>query len=397
MATGRRNRALLALTSSALALPGIAGKSQAATPATETSLDYKYSRYSEDDISRGKTSSPDTERYEIDSHQFRLLRPWGDAYDVTVDLLYETMSGASPWFIMPGANNEPIQVMSGATIKDTRADALLKLRQYGEHTTYGASIGLSDEDDYQALNFGLEGEWEINEAQSYSLGIGYSDDDIKPTDGGSTQFPDRIESASRDSISAYAGFSQIIDAQTVVQSSVSFSKQDGYLSDPYKLAYVNNDTTNDSRPDGRELFTWLTRFRHFFTEMRAALHLDYRYFEDDWDITSHTAEAAWYQNIGDGWQLVPSLRYYSQSQAFFYQPFYAQARGDGFASSDYRLSPYGALSFRFKLSKSWAGWTASLNWEQYDSSGDYAIEDVDAENPGLVDFSLLSLGISKRF
>ena len=403
MATGKTRKmgapgkAVLALTGTAMTLPGLGGKAQALSPAVESQVDYRYSRYSEDDIDSDKTSNADTQRYEIDTHQFRLVRPWGDEYDVSVNLLYETMSGASPWFITPGANNEPIQVMSGATIEDTRADALVRIRKYYEHEAYGFSLGFSDEDDYQSFNIGLDGEWEMDSQRSYSAGIGYSDDDLNPTDGRSAQFPDRIDSASKDSLTGYIGITQVIDAQTTVQSSISYTKYDGFLSDPYKLAFVNGNTTNDSRPNGREQFVWLTRFRHFFSNLRAALHLDYRYFEDDWDIVSHTAEAAWYQNIGDGWQVAPSVRYYSQSQAFFYAPFYDQARDDGFASSDYRLSPYGALSFRFKVSKSWAGWDLSMSWEQYDSGADRALKDVDVENPGLVDFNILSLGVSRRF
>lgn len=393
----KKNKALLALTGSALALPGITSKAAAASPPAESQFDYRYSRYSEDDISRNNTSNPDTQRYEIDTHQFRLVRPWGDAYDVTVDLLYETMSGASPWFITPGANGEPIQVMSGATIEDTRSDLLAAIKRYDEHESYSVSLGVSDEDDYQSINLGVEGEWEVDEQRTYSAGLGYSDDDLNPTDGGTAAFPDRITSASKDSLTAYAGLTQIINAQTVVQSSISFTRHDGFLSDPYKLAFVNATTTNDSRPDGRDIFAWVTRFRHFFTGLRAALHLDYRYYEDDWDIVSHTADAAWYQNLGDGWQLVPSVRFYSQSQAFFYAPYYNSARADGFASSDYRLSPYGAVSFRLKASKAWAGWKIALSWEQYDSGASKALDDVEVENPGLVDFSIISFSISKRF
>lgn len=402
MSLKRKNRqanaALIALTGSALTLPGIAGKAQAATPVTETQFDYRYSTYSEDDIDSSKTSNTDTRRYEIDTHQFRLVRPWGDEYDVTVDFLYETMSGASPWFITPGEGGKPIQVMSGATIEDTRMDALLKVRKLEGDQSWTASIGLSDEDDYSALNVGLEGELEDPDLQrTYTGGIGYSNDDLSPTDGGSASFPERITSASRDSVTVFAGVTQILNAQTTVQSSVSLTRQDGYLSDPYKLAFVEGDTTNDSRPDGRRQFVWLTRLRRYFTDLRAALHLDYRYFEDDWDIISHTGEVAWYQSIGEGWTLTPSLRYYSQSQADFYAPFYNQARSDGFASSDYRLSPYGAFSYRLKLTKAWAGWRVGLRWEEYESAADYAIDSVRVENPGLVSFSVISFNVSKRF
>ena len=31
------------------------------------------------------------------------------------------MSGSSPWYVLPGPGNRPIQVMSGATIRDHRS------------------------------------------------------------------------------------------------------------------------------------------------------------------------------------------------------------------------------------------------------------------------------------
>ena len=61
-------------------------------------------------------------------------------------------------------------------------------------------------------------------------------------------------------------------------------------------------------------------YRHFFTGANAALHADYRYFDDDWGVGSHTLDLAWYQNVGALTQVIPFLRYYTQGEAdFFYQ------------------------------------------------------------------------------
>ena len=59
-------------------------------------------------------------------------------------------------------------------------------------------------------------------------------------------------------------------------------------------------------------------------------------------MVSHTFELAWYQTLFDRLLIVPSVRYYSQGQADFYAPFCAAPRRDGFRSSDYRLSAFGA-------------------------------------------------------
>lgn len=42
--------------------------------------------------------------------------------------------------------------------------------------------------------------------------------------------------------------------------------------------------------------------------------------------------------------------------SLFYGPFYANPRSDGYASSDYRLSPYGAISLRVDLREAPGSW-----------------------------------------
>ena len=135
--------------------------------------------------------------------------------------------------------------------------------------------------------------------------------------------------------------------------------------------------------------------------MNASLHADYRFFIDDWEITSHTVELAWYQNLFRFLRVIPGIRYYTQSQADFYAPWFDVAPADGFASSDYRLSPYGALSYRIRaetLFTTWRlDWRAALSYERYMSSGDLAVSEVAVENPGLVSFNVLSLNFTTRF
>jgi hypothetical protein len=391
----RLNPALLALTASALGLPGMA-KAQAPE---ELQLDYRYSAYREDDLPGSKLAGGDRERYEIDTHQFRVASPLDSEFELAAELTYESMSGASPWFIQP-VNGEPMQVMSGATIEETRTDLLLSATRklgLGKGTV---SLGYSDEDDYKAINFGAQGEWQLADTVStLSAGIGYSDDELDPTDAGTTKFPKRVQHAERDSLSVFGGYARVLDANTVIQTSLSFTEHDGFLSDPYKEAWIVSlgNTAADSRPDGRRQWAWLTRLRRYFAGPDAALHADYRLYDDDWDVTAHTIDLAWHQNFAGGLKVVPGLRWYSQSQAFFYEPFYATPRNDGFASSDYRLSPFGALSLSLGVSKDFNGWALGLRYENYNSGDNYAADDVDVENPGLVDFNILSFSVRKTF
>ncbi|MDH5629536.1 MAG: DUF3570 domain-containing protein, partial [Gammaproteobacteria bacterium] len=112
-----KNSFLLALTSSALVLP--AYQSQAATAPERSKFSYQFSSYEEDNTEASKTFGGESERYKIDVHQFKLLKPINDEYVVTLDLQTESLSGASPWFTELNNAGQPQLVMSGASISES--------------------------------------------------------------------------------------------------------------------------------------------------------------------------------------------------------------------------------------------------------------------------------------
>jgi hypothetical protein len=400
-----RNPALLALTASALAIPGMAPAQDLTKdpmPAAQrdtTLLDYRFSAYREGHISGDKTSNGQgSERYDVDSHQFRVSSKLGARADVSADVTVETMSGASPWFVLPDAKGRPVQVMSGASIHDFRQAIQLRgNRRFGSVT--GSLVGgYSNERDYRGANGGLEGSWDLNnKLTTLSAGAGYTANILDPTEGGSPRFPTRISHADNHEYEGFAGIAQVLSPQTVLQTSVGYTWQNGYLSDPYKLAYVAGNTVNDARPGNRRKLAWNTRLRQNIPALDATVHLDYRYYHDSWAVTAHTAELAWYQTLPASWALVPRVRWTMQSQAGFYQPYYNFQTADGFYSSDYRLSPFGALSESLGLYKKLGSWNLSLRYEHYSSGSAYSIRHIDVESPGLVKFQVFSVGIVKTF
>lgn len=397
---GRRPSPVLgALASSALALPGIAS---ADAPEGVYTGAYLFSSYAEDNLPSGKLATGSPKRYSIESHQFQVRGPVGDRMDLGLDVTYETMSGASPWFVEQGANGKPVQVMSGATIEEERVDALAKGNYYFDNARAGLSGGFSIENDYRSINGSIDGEthfWENN--GTVAGGLGFSYDRIEPTDA--EEF-DRVHSETRGSVSAFASFSRVLSESSIIQTSLSYQHELGYLSDPYKLvSTVLDGNLPDDRPSERNQVSLLTRYRKHFSRTGSTLHLDYRFYIDDWQIRSHTFELAWHQALWRAFRLVPSLRYYSQSAAEFYGPYFDSLAPGQHASSDYRLSPYGAMSFRIRgetLLRGWpfdADWRISLSYERYISSGDLALGDVKLENPGLVSFNRVSVGLTGRF
>ena len=114
------SRSIIALSSTALALPGIA---LADAPPTQSTISYKLSNYQEDDLSRAEAPFGELERYDIDVHQFQLVSPLGRNMSLHVDANYESLSGASPWFTSLGLDGEPIvnQVARAASVTDARS------------------------------------------------------------------------------------------------------------------------------------------------------------------------------------------------------------------------------------------------------------------------------------
>ncbi|MCZ6566166.1 MAG: DUF3570 domain-containing protein [Gammaproteobacteria bacterium] len=392
--------ALAALTTAAMTLPGISTIVKAGAVANEPKLSLQYTRYDEDSIPSGDAApeAGDRDRYEIDVAQIEFLYPINGQWQLTGGFVYDDMSGSSPWFVRPtnaDGTGDPLVVMSGATIDDTRYDFSLKADYFGEKFTISPSIGYSTEKDYKAVSGGVEVEYESpNKATSVRGGVAVSFDEIDPTQlAGVT----RVNNEDKDNFSIFGGLTQVINKYTVIQTTLGVSHFDGFLSDPYKQVWVAGSILPDSRPGDRTQYTWATRLRRYSELLGSALHVDYRFYYDDWDVRSHTLDLGLHKVTESGWALDTSIRYYSQTQADFYEPFYRQARADGEYSSDYRLSPYGSFVFRLGLSESIGEWTVKVAAERYISDKSYSVQSVDVENPALLDYTAVTFGADYSF
>ena len=137
------------------------------------------------------------------------------------------------------------------------------------------------------------------------------------------------------------GISQVISKQSLLRISANFTHSTGYLSNPYKKVFIQglgdqsslenagfNRVYYENRPDNRNQGSISLGYIQYISLLDSALHLDYRYFVDSWDISSHTFEASYHQPIAKNWMLVPHVRYYSQTDAAFYQAYYEAPRSD---------------------------------------------------------------------
>jgi hypothetical protein len=400
---------LNALVAGAVALPGLARDAAAASPVEQTTTSFSYYRYQEDDLrpSRAVGGNNTRERMEVDAWLFQLVTPIGDRTDLSVDTSFEKMSGASPWYVFQADPAERrIQVMSQATIEDRRGDLMVTGNRYFDWGKLSLSGGGSIEKDFYSADAAFGGEWDFNDKNTtLSAQTNVSLNWIEPTSDRND--PTRIDSDDRQSVGFTASLSQVLTRHSIFQTTINYEYATGYLSDPYKLVQVGfgsaSNLLRDRRPDLRNQFAWLNRYRHHISGFNGTVHLDYQLYHDDWSVTSHTFDVAYHQTLPWGIEIIPSFRYYSQSQASFYQPVFSQPKANGNYSSDYRLSPYGAISYQIKgqwsfIDPWWKlNWVASASYERYESRDGWALETVNRANPGLVKFRVFSGTISARF
>lgn len=380
------HKALLALTAASLGLPAMTPKTaRAQTQPEGFSASYRYSQYAEGKQPASLSSEGAVERFNIDIHQLRLQTPMLGNAAISVDLVSETLTGASPWFITPDADGEPVQTLSGATIDEQRDEINIAANIYGAHARTGMGVSYSTENDYESLGFRLNhSSYSDDKNSTLDFAIGGSVDTITPT-----QEPGivRVENEGKNSVYGSVGFSHAFTKTLLIGVSGSYSVFEGFLSDPYKLVWVEGDLLADSRPSEKRQAAFDARLRNYFPSVDTALHVDYRHYGDSFGVVSNTLKLGAFKNLGS-WQFSATARWYIQDSANFHRNFFEVSRADGFYSSDYRLSDFQALSYSAGIKKEFGFGAVRLNYESYESTGD-----GDTPNPGLVDFQLVSLGI----
>ncbi len=265
---------------------------------------------------------------------------------------YDGISGASPYYL------DSLSGASGLGIHDTRYEGQVRVAKQFEYDIVGTTFFLSDEDDYKSIagsfdyTHGIQG----TDTQVFAS-ASYADDQVSSSQNQELQ-------ERRDNTSAAIGFSQLLDEVSLFSSSIGFSFSRGYLTDPYK--------TLDSRPSSRREFTWMNRYIRFIESTEGSIHCDFRVFSDDWGINSQTLDLSYYQPIGESWLLKPSIRYYSQHKATFYQDTFPPQDIDfQDYSADQRLSTFGSLTFGFRLERALTenlSFDASVNYMEQRSA-----------------------------
>jgi uncharacterized protein DUF3570 len=364
-----------ALVAAALALPGILPAAAHAQAPGEGVVALRYYDY--------RDWQPGVDRMSVRSPSLYALVPLSDSLAIQGSLVYDSVSGASPLF------HDAVSGASGRGIGDYRAAGDVKVTKYFGDSALAVGTAYSHEQDYISRAASIE--WRTFSAdrnRTYAVGFGAAKDRIDAPEGVNGPVLDRP----RETYDYLLGMTQVLRADAVVETSVTWSDGRGYYSDPYKLL--------DARPDHRRIFAWLTRYHQYFPRPDATLRLAYRYLRDSFGDRSHMVEATWIQALPDGFTVAPTLRYFTQGAADFYlDPPFPQGVVPGeLHTADARLSAFGAWTLGLRFAKAFAGGvTADVAINVYRQRGDWRAGG--AGSPGLAEFSArwIEFGLEKRF
>jgi Protein of unknown function (DUF3570) len=339
----------------------------------------------------------DNGRVEDVSLMASIRRAFDEDHSLSATLTVDSLTGATPSGAVPANAPQTFTGPSGGgsytispgeqpldtTFLDTRV-ALGASWQQSLGDAMRWSVGFSGSDEYDYLHLGLdarlERDFNLRNTTAF-IGLAYGQDEIKPVGGipagltamlGEVEDDDGDDSGairgrdaddSKDVADLLVGVTQVLSRRSLLEVAFSYSQSDGYLTDPYKILSVVDPVTGvpvagpaggvpflylyEERPDSRTKQSLFAEWRYALD--RDSFALNFRYMDDDWGVTSQTAEARYRWNINDHSYLEPHLRWYTQSAADFYRT--VLFTGDPLpesASADYRLADLDAYTIGAK-------------------------------------------------
>lgn len=143
------------------------------------------------------------------------------------------------------------------------------------------------------------------------------------------------------------GVTQILTPRWIASVNVEALADDGFLGSPYRVARVFGAAVPERDPRTRSARA--IKFR-LIGDLGShdAVHLDYRYFRDTWDIKAHTAEIGYSRYFGDSLLADTFVRGYSQQHALFYSD--NATSETTYVSRNRQLSTFTSVGLGAKLS-----------------------------------------------
>lgn len=201
--------------------------------------------------------------------------------------------------------------------------------------------------------------------QGYFAGVTVLDQNGQGTSNYLPSAFQNLSSVNRNSYSASVGFSQVLSKKLQVSVFFDVLQQQGLLSTPYHRIYFADKVNYyigqaqyipeyesesnagiykladdiERLPDSRFKLPIGARINYYINE-RFVLRTYYRYYSDNWDIQSHTANIELPIKVSDRFTVFPIYRFYTQTQSKYFAPYETHLSTEKYYTSDPDLATF---------------------------------------------------------
>ena len=128
--------------------------------------------------------------------------------------------------------------------------------------------------------------------------------------------------------------------------------QEGFQSNPYRRVRIGPNAPQEHIPDTRARWSLSGRFNRFLPKLKAAAHIDARFYDDTWGVIGGNVELGYSQYIGKNLLLRVYGRLYQQAAATFFKDafFYeTESTAGEYFTGDRELSTVRTMTLGGKL------------------------------------------------
>ena len=358
-------------------------------------LDFLMSYYKQDGIHSAVSGGKGMEELTNLTPTFVVAIPLNDDDVLTVDAGLSAYTSASSGNINPFDSNTPSpwQASSGASAQDVLTSLSLNYSHSSDdrNTICNGHISGSVEYDYSSIGFGggvsrlFNGKnsevsvaanvyldtWtpiypkELDDFSNYGLSGGIFNKFIITPGQISSEIYNPVNYKAhsiinRNSYALSLGFSQVVTKKIQGSFFLDILYQNGLLSTPYQRVYFadkGNFFINEFQladdierlPNSRFKLPIGTRWNFYINE-KFTLRTYYRYYFDNWAISSHTVNFELPYKLSEKFTVIPMYRFYSQEASKYFAPYETHLSTEKYYTSDYDLSTFKAHQYGLGVS-----------------------------------------------
>ncbi len=366
-----------------------------------TEMELLYSYYTQDGNNAAVTGGEGTEKLTDMAPTIVVSIPFGDNDILAIDGGVSAYTSASSSNINPFDGNgvaSPWVESSGAS----QSDMLSYFHPSYTHSSYNRNdivsinAAVSSEFDYFSVGFGGGYTHLFNEKNTefgikgqvfmdtykpqypYELREGFFDDRITGNGTYNPKFSE-FNQLKRNSYSVSFNFSHILTKRFQASLSLDLVLQEGLLSTPHQRVYFRDRADFfiedfqladdvEKLPFYRFKLPIGGRLSYALNDM-ITLRTYFRYYYDNWGVTSYTGSIEVPLKISDKFTVYPMYRYYIQTASYYFSPKEGALSTDRYYTSDYDVSSFDANQYGigvtykdiFAQSKIWKFGLKSVN------------------------------------